>query len=134
MRVGFTGTQDGMTDAQKETVRNIVLAYVSEFDHGDCVGADADAHDIVADEFGLDPWIHPPSNSYKRAWKKSSRVLAPKPYLERNHDIVDATEALIATPKEFEEQLRSGTWATVRYARKKKRRIWLVLPDGTVAA
>jgi len=41
----------------------------------------------------------------------------PTPYLSRNRAIVDETEMLIATPAEFTEQQRSGTWSTVRYAR-----------------
>jgi len=57
----------------------------------------------------------------------------PKPYLERNHNIVDESELLIACPKSKEEELRSGTWATVRYARKKGVRIILIYPDGSVS-
>jgi hypothetical protein len=57
-----------------------------------------------------------------------------KPYLSRNKDIVLETELLIATPGEEEEQIRSGTWSTVRYARSLKRMINIVLPDGRVIA
>lgn len=50
---------------------------------------------------------------------------------KRNHDIVDATEWLIATPKKFEE-IRSGTWATVRYAKKVKKPVTIIWPDGSI--
>ena len=55
-----------------------------------------------------------------------------KPYLDRNKDIVLETQTLVATPAETTEQLRSGTWSTVRYARKLKRPAVLILPDGTI--
>ena len=43
---------------------------------------------------------------------------------------MDNSDILIATPKEKEEQLRSGTWATIRYAKKTKKIVFLVYPDG----
>jgi hypothetical protein len=55
-----------------------------------------------------------------------------KPYLVRNHEIVDDSQVLIAAPKEFTEQLRSGTWATIRYARKIGRTVRIVFPDGSI--
>ena len=96
--------------------------------HGDCIGADTDAHNLVVDYFKENLYsfvgriiIHPPIIEYKRSFCKAKTVLPPKPYLERNHDIVDSSDVLIATPKEMEQQLRSGTWATIRYAVKTKK-------------
>ena len=43
-----------------------------------------------------------------------------------------ATDTLVAAPKEDEEVVRSGTWATVRYARKAGRVVLVVRPDGTI--
>jgi predicted Rossmann fold nucleotide-binding protein DprA/Smf involved in DNA uptake len=60
-------------------------------------------------------------------------VHTPKAPLDRNRDIVDAAAVLIAAPKEMTETLRSGTWATVRYARKQGKQVWIVWPDGTVS-
>jgi predicted Rossmann fold nucleotide-binding protein DprA/Smf involved in DNA uptake len=54
----------------------------------------------------------------------------PRSFLERNHDIVDASEVLVAIPKETEEVLRSGTWATIRYAHKLRRRVMIIYPNG----
>ena len=53
-----------------------------------------------------------------------------KDYLVRNHDIVDVCDVLVATPGQKEEQIRSGTWATIRYARKIRKQIIIVYPDG----
>lgn len=135
MRVGFTGTQRGMTGPQAATLERMLrwakrAEPDSEFHHGDCDGADDQAHDIAVDVVGLEPVIHPPKNPAKRAFKKAARILKPKPYLTRNHDIVDDTQRLIATPGEREEQLRSGTWATVRYARKLRRKVTIIYPEG----
>jgi len=55
-----------------------------------------------------------------------------KPYLDRNQDIVDGADILIAAPNEDKEIVRSGTWSTVRYARKSKKKIILVLRSGEV--
>jgi hypothetical protein len=129
MRVGFTGTQRGMTNAQLATFRSLVRGWRGEFHHGDCVGADEQAHAFAA-EVGLKTVCHPPINESKRAFTRNDVTLEPKEYLDRNKDIVRDTEILVATPGEFEEQLRSGTWSTVRYARRMGRGIWIVPPDG----
>jgi len=55
-----------------------------------------------------------------------------KPYLARNQDIVDETEVLIAVPAQKKEIVRSGTWATIRRARKAGRLIYFIFPDGRV--
>ena len=129
--IGFTGTQQGMTDIQKLRLRTILQASQgTEFHHGDCMGADAEAHDIAL-ELGLIPVIHPPKNPSKRAFKPATTILPPKEYLDRNHNIVDGTQLLVACPKETEEQLRSGTWATIRYAKKTNKNRYIIFPDGT---
>ena len=99
-----------------------------EFHHGDCVGADAEAH-AIADENNAYIVVHPPSNPKSRAFVEGYGVrLLPRPYLERNHAIVDSTDLLIATPKQTFEVRRSGTWATVRYARDIGRAITILYP------
>jgi len=142
MKIGFTGTQRGMNLLQKRAFTAIIADLLEEgdnyieFHHGDCVGADENAATIVS---GLIPdtaetaiIIHPPELSGKRAFCKIGRKLEGKPYLDRNKDIVDACEILIACPKGKIEELRSGTWSTVRYARKNVKRIILIYPNGTI--
>lgn len=131
---GFTGTQSGMTAKQHRATRTLfpILFGITgrEFHHGDCTGADDEAH-WIARECGVLVHVHPPNNRSKRAFCKGDRYSPSAPYLERNHHIVDATLALVATPKGAEE-LRSGTWSTVRYARKLTRPLYIVQPGGTV--
>jgi hypothetical protein len=130
MHIGFTGTRDGMTDKQV-SIFNIVIRCFNDsyekigltayFHHGDCIGADALAHHI-ADGHSIPIVIHPPANSAARANCKPKWSTATwrdsKPYLDRNRDIVNDCDVLIACPKGYAEERRSGTWATIRYARK----------------
>lgn len=128
MKIGFTGTQAGMNPRQKEKLRFLLkFLRATEFHHGDCVGADAEAHDI-ATELGIKTIGHPPSNPSKRAYCNTTETRKEYPYLVRNHHIVDDTEVLIAAPKTNEEELRSGTWATVRYSRQLRKKRWVCKP------
>lgn len=133
--IGFTGTQQGMSNAQLETLRKLLDSVDAisgqEFHHGDCIGADAQAFQI-AKQLDYVTVCHPPLNPSKRAFTQNSRQLPVKPYLDRNRDIVDASEMLIATPKGMQEELRSGTWATIRYACRQRKPIQIIWPDGTV--
>lgn len=129
MHVGFTGTQQGLTLEQRVELARVLYAYTdgTVFHHGDCIGADDEAHDIARDA-GYDIEIHPPINDYKRAWRRGGILHEPKEYLDRNHDIVDACDVLIAAPAQVEEVMRSGTWATVRYARKLGKPVVMIFP------
>jgi hypothetical protein len=78
--------------------------------------------------------LHSPTNPTKRAWRQApDHMRRPtKPYLDRNKYIVRDIVSLIATPAEAEEQLRSGIWSTVRFARKQGKPVVLILPDGEI--
>lgn len=133
MRIGFTGTRQGMTKEQQATLRSLLNADTGEFHHGDCIGADAQAHDIAVG-MGYNIIIHPPFAVSHRAFKSdgSWKTRAPKDYLERNKDIVMETDYLIATPELEVETTRSGTWSTVRFARKHMRMITIIKPNGNI--
>jgi hypothetical protein len=132
MRIGFTGTHRGMTDAQRNALRRLLDGRTGEFHHGDCIGADAEAHDI-ASSMGFDIVIHPPVITDKRAWKSGAkRSYTARSYLARNKDIVRDTDYLIAAPGEATEEMRSGTWSTVRFARRLGRTVWVIQPDGEI--
>ncbi len=125
MRIGFTGTQKGMTDYQKNELRislsTITVLNRGEFHHGDCIGADEEAYDIAI-QYGFFIVVHPPINGSKRAFTSCDVMLPAKDYIARNHDIVDDTDILYACP-DGPEKVRSGTWATIRYALKKKKKV-----------
>lgn len=132
-RIGFTGTREGMTQDQRcQFALMLKELNASEFHHGDCIGADSEAHVTWLKLDKGDPVIHPPVVSTYRAYCESSRICEPKDYLMRNRDIVDATDVLLACPKEFDEQVRgSGTWYTIRYARQRGKQVIIIFPDGT---
>lgn len=114
---GFTGTREGMTRRQKRALVGILKDGGDTFHHGNCIGSDVQAQDL-ASSGGLTIISHP-SNIPSMQANTQAHVIAPmKPPLERNHDIVDACDVLIAAPRSLTEEQRSGTWATVRYARK----------------
>ena len=141
MKVGVTGSREGLTDSQIASFGNWFTEHrssVTELHHGCCVGAD----EYVVARFYLRPetkavriYGYPPKNCrWISEWAKyhSEGLRNPAEYLERNEQIVLSVNLLLAFPKSQREELRSGTWATVRRARKAGKRVVLFLPDGTV--
>lgn len=140
MIFGFTGSSEVITwDQQLTLIRLFRELPLTVLHHGDCVVADAWAHNVaLIQRPNPNIIIHPPTDPKLRAFcSGATEVLAPKPYLIRNRDIVRAQDGLIACPQESAEIPRSGTWATVRYARaeqkhgKRRYDIYIVWPDGT---
>lgn len=132
-KIGFTGTQEGVTIEQARALWAFLnRSDPEEFHHGDCIGADEVAH-YIAKSLGIYVVGHPPTNPKKRAFCDCDEWRDPKPYLDRNHDIVNETVAMVATPKSREEELRSGTWATIRYARKLGTPIEVIYPTESAS-
>jgi hypothetical protein len=102
------------------------------FHHGDCVGADTQAH-FIAVNLGYKIIVHPPINNRARSYCEVGKgeIREKKPYIDRNHDIVDETQMLIGCSGSQHEVLRSGTWATIRYGRKIGNRVLILYPDGS---
>jgi hypothetical protein len=98
--------------------------------HGDCIGADAQFHEIVRN---LDPAIriesHPCNLDRYRAHCRADVTYAVKPPLERNIDIVRASDYLIATPRERKRISMSGTWWTMGQAANSNIPVFHVPPD-----
>lgn len=138
MLISFTGSQEGMTLFQrKKLAETLVQLKCTELIHGDCLGSDS-----IANQVGLEVGIkffhlYPSTLTPKRAFCFPERVYSvwcesdkyegvnykierPAKPLERNKLIVEASNLLIATPKEFKHTLRSGTWSTIRWAWKYK--------------
>ena len=107
------------------------LHEITEAHQGDCIGADFEFATIV-DCVAPDAVIHshPPENKSKRAYTRCDVIHPAKEYLVRNKEIVRAADFLIACPKTQFEETRSGTWATVRFARRCNMPIVILWPDG----
>lgn len=139
--LGFTGTRNEPTDEQLKWLRaTFVVGLPSELHHGACIGADAQAHWQALNCLGgrIQIVVHPPDNQSRMMPMNKIlspfggiAVLSPKPYLDRNRDIVDACDKLIALP-DGPERPKSGTWYTVRYAMKMSKPVWICYPDGTL--
>lgn len=130
LHIGFTGTRRGMTEEQKAQVKLILNSLAGTLHHGDCIGADAEAHEI-ARSCGLNIVVHPPEIDTLRAWCLGDFIHPARPYLTRNREIVMTSEVMICCPKEAETR-RSGTWATIRKARAEKKKGWIVWPNGEI--
>ncbi len=118
MIVGFTGTQRGMSAHQLLKVEAFLRDNrhdITALHHGDCVGADKEANDLARIQ-EIETGGHPPIDEKKRAFCECDIWFPPMEYLDRNHNIVDMCDILLVAPLTDAEQLRSGTWATYRYA------------------
>lgn len=133
MIVGFTGTREGMTMAQMAIVaRELQRLGTEELQHGCCVGADEQAHQI-ARWYGWRIYGRPGPVTW---WsmpivpEEFTRLAQPRPFAERNREIA-ACGVLVAAPKGH-DLVVGGTGMTVRLARGLGRRVVVVLPDGSV--
>jgi hypothetical protein len=137
MKIGFTGTRRGLTPAQKDALLDTLISLAPETveaHHGMCVGADDEFDHLVRDVY--DPANrrivgHPPEDQKHYAPAVCDVMWSPKPYLERNKNIVYKCEALIACP-DGPEKRRSGTWSTVRHARSSRKPVFVIWPNGSV--
>lgn len=144
MKISFTGTQQGMTEFQKLELARLLKDEFncSELIHGECMGADYEATEVAISVgvkiFHLFPGDikaknlkYFPASEVGKAQDLSgiiyTREKEEKPTF-RNIKIVDAGEILIAAPKEHTMSVRSGTWATVRYAWRKRKKVIVIPP------
>lgn len=135
---GFTGTRKGMSQPQKDFLTQLLARHSGQFHHGDCVGADAEAHDI-AHGLGYRLVGHPPMNPSNRAYKKVHQEHQPLPYHVRNAQIVLSCDVLIAAPHSDVEV--GGTWNTINFFRRFMeghatcgKQGYIVLPSGQTGA
>jgi hypothetical protein len=135
--LAFTGSRRGLTPAQLAALAEVLAGYPGATLHNGCAeGADEAALDIAYDlGLRLECW---PCNydQRERAWnyvyENPLATLHPTaPPLERNRRMVEAASVVVACPDGPEER-RSGTWSTVRAARRLGRSIVIVWPDGRI--
>jgi len=119
-----------MTQMQRNTLQALLKRLrLTAGRHGDCVGADEQFHDICR-ELGAKMHGHPGPDGPLRAGCLFDTSAFPKDYLKRNHDIVNLSDCMIAAPAQREEQQRSGTWSTVRFAKQIGKLLIMLWPDG----
>jgi hypothetical protein len=135
MKVGITGTRDGMTPEQHIAFAELIAhGCIEEFHHGDCVGVDETAADLFSKVWGTNfVHSHPPTNERFRAFAKSGTIYEALPYLRRNRKIVEAADILIVVPKTNTwPEGYGGTWHCYRQARELGKKRIIIWPDGTL--
>ena len=135
MQIGFTGTREGLTPMQlSELSLALSGAGLTQAHHGVCVGGDEQFHHRMKRDFPSVKIIgHPTINQSQMADVKCDELMEPAEYLERNKAIVKAVHFMVACPRQKQEQLRSGTWATIRYTKQMnnpKKLLIVIYPDG----
>lgn len=122
MAVGITGTRAGCTPSQYRELEQLLTDLKDMHGgillHGDCVGVDAESHEIGR-RLGYEIEIFPPENPKHRAFLEADYNHSKHGYAVRNQMIVDACSVLVVVPEGPEESFpRSGTWQTYRMARR----------------
>lgn len=138
--VGFTGTQRGMTYDQKRELSKLFADLGRcNLAHGGCVGADEQARNLALpyiDSEVIFPASYPQGKGmiFPRLWEVTHEITVhrARPSLERNRLLVEVSDMLFACPGEEKEVVRSGTWATVRYAKKNGCPVTIIYPDGEI--
>lgn len=140
MIMGFTGTRNGMTDAQKQAFLSLLHELKpTTLMHGACRGADEDACEIARNHVEvLD--AHPGVSAHggtnrdrsERAMDLSDVTDEPKTHFARNRVIVEGCDLLVACPPAKPLPSTGGTSYTVGYAEKVGRHTVILYPDGEV--
>lgn len=127
IKIGFTGNREGLNEDQTAKILELLSQYTNyiiHIYHGDCLGADTDFHKLCVDFKNNNTTemvitIMPPDKNVMRGFNNGDILMKPKPYLERNNDIVINSDIIIGCPLDKNNEiLRSGTWSTIRKARK----------------
>lgn len=139
MIIGFTGTRQGPTPAQHVAMDRFLLSMFTLHGarvlvHGGAVGCDTFAHHAATPY--AEVWIFPaeegPNSSIVTVPMGNCLIAEPVPALMRNDIIAGLCDGLLAVPASDTEEQRSGTWATVRYARKRGCPVYIVKRDGSI--
>ena len=150
MILGFTGTRRGMTSQQLAILPFIISTLPSHLLHGGAEGADEQADRWFAEQrMPLDHIsVYPCNREREEFWLSVARarpiniparqMFNIRPPRVRNRMIVARADHLLAMPATVmpataKEVLRSGTWATIRYARQAGVPVTIVLPDGAIS-
>lgn len=121
-----------------ETQFNVIKRFIIEdtdtevLHEGDCIGVDQQVT-LMFQDISPEIWVvcHPAERIGTRSFGEYDEIRPARGYLIRDKDMVNEADYLWAVPH-CEEIARSGTWATVRYARKKGIPITIIMPDGEV--
>jgi len=130
MKVGVTGTREGANAYQLAELRTVLTELKgTEFHHGDCKGVDVEAA-AIAKDLGYKVVCHPPKSSEQQGFFGGDEMREPLGYLQRDRNIVDATDVLLVVPLQNEWQPKGGTWYTHDYAVKTGKPVNVIYPGN----
>lgn len=150
INIGITGPRGGLSPAQRSFAMELMAKVVIDpthqftFHHGDCIGVDQQIHQLLLSWSITSIETHPPTKTRFRAfcgvYDDTTLVHLPAPYLERDRNIVKASNVVIGFPNcSQEEAPRSGTWYTVQHAmvqyamaHNAGKVVLVVMPDGSL--
>jgi hypothetical protein len=119
-----TPNDDRIYDEVRRRLAELKAAGATTFNHGLCIGADEQAA-AIADELGYYVVAfpgysskNPGSRLFRSEFQGNDETRPEKTCTARDRDIVNESDLMLGAPKTPEEQLRSGTWTTLRYAKK----------------
>lgn len=134
MIIGFTGTRqiERISKERLKKLYGILISYSIDNEddsleavHGCATGADTHFHNLCAKEH-IRITGRPSFNS-NMDLDNFTNLYYPYSPLIRNKHIVDDCDVLLALPINPDvEELRSGTWSTIRYARKLKKKVIII--------
>lgn len=135
MILGFTGTRKGLREGQLISLERLMKFYRENgYDtlvHGGAIGADTDAHNLGRKlQYKIE--VRPGPYTKVHLLNGGFFLYPRKPYIERDKDIVNQCDILFGCTATEYEEMRSGTWTTLRYARKTEKELKIILPDGYV--
>lgn len=120
-------------------VRGVIegLENVTRFNTGGAFGIDSFTANYAARYHpGAEHFLYFPLGKWfntdlldRTHWK--DKIAISGGYMKRNDVLVAACDILLAFPRTKSEELRSGTWATVRRARKEGKPVWYFPLDGS---
>lgn len=147
MDIGFTGTRNGMTAAQKESFKQLMFELMPDhFRQGCCIGADEDSVLIIRTILpicfivghpGLFAVLNKNDCHSNIAEEYSSEILPLETHFARNQRICKSMDELIATPwqnqaQEPAENEGGGTWYTIHYALRLHKKVRIIWPNGII--
>lgn len=125
--VSFTGTAGALSRAERVFIRAVLVRIRADrYVTGGADGVDTTVH-FAAAQLWPDakhlvlapraPWSERVASGAQIEFAPEGRSVSDA-YMRRNDQLVAASPLLVAFPRSGVEKLRSGTWATIRRARK----------------
>jgi len=142
LKVAFTGTRSEMTALQRQVISDYLRSvfqpfpafFVAAFEamHGDCLGADAEFHQLIRNEYPYNQITTYFVPGPMRAGCAADTEIECKGHISRNKLMVKRADILIGAPPTEDPQPRGGTWATIREGTRRDRSGCYVTPAGVM--